>query len=355
MKHKRFTHKIAQLFWNDKRKWVTIALTIFTLCIIFLGYIQLNNKFIERLDLTNSNEKINQLVLVESPLSGLLVSEADASRSVTAVMIENSPEARPQSGLKDAGVVYEAVAEGGITRFMALYQDTQPKKLGPVRSLRPYFLDWALGYDASIAHVGGSAEALSLVKTLGAKDLDQFFAGGSYYRSTDRYAPHNVYTSIQALDELNISRGFTKSTYTSWSRKADEPATSPDTNKIIVPFSTSPYKVTYTYDSTRNEYKRDQAGNPHLDKESQEQIKPKAVVVMSMPTSYKPTGHAVMQTIGSGVAHIFQDGIHVEGTWKKSGRTNTVKFFDKDQHEIKLNAGQVWISVLPADKSVSFE
>jgi len=109
-----------------------------------------------------------------SKLTGVQVDPAVNQRPTTAVMIENSTAARPQSGLDQAGVVFEAIAEGGITRFEAIYQDSQPAYLGPVRSVRPYYIQWALGFDAAIAHVGGSPEALSDIKTWNAKDLDQF-------------------------------------------------------------------------------------------------------------------------------------------------------------------------------------
>ena len=107
-------------------------------------------------------------------------------------MIENSPDARPQSGLKAAGVVYEAIAEGGITRFMALYQTSKPELIGPVRSLRMYYLDWFAPYSASIAHVGGSLNALTEARSGKYRDLDQFFNSQTYWRASDRYAPHNV-------------------------------------------------------------------------------------------------------------------------------------------------------------------
>ena len=120
-----------------------------------------------------------------SPLAGLEVAdEAPTKQPVTGVMIENSPDARPQSGLSGAGIVYEAVAEGGITRFLAVYQGAKPGLIGPVRSLRLYYLSWGAQYQASIAHVGGSPNALDTVRSSGYRDIDQFFNGGSYWRPT---------------------------------------------------------------------------------------------------------------------------------------------------------------------------
>lgn len=149
-----------------------------------------------------------------SPLSGVLVADQAATkRAVTAVMIENSPDARPQSGLAEADVVFEAVAEGGITRFIALYQNSRPSLIGPVRSLRAYYADWAAGFDPSVAHVGGSGDALTMIRSGNyGVDIDQFFNAGAYWRANDRAAPHNVYTNFEKLDALNASKNHTTST-----------------------------------------------------------------------------------------------------------------------------------------------
>jgi hypothetical protein len=131
---------------------------------------------------------------IYSQLTGKEVSEDDSKRPVTAIIIENSPDARPQSGLKNSGVVFEAIAEGGITRFLTLYQEDQPQLIGPVRSLRPYYIDWLAAFDPSVAHVGGSLNALQEIRNGSYKDIDQFSHADTYWRARDRYAPHNVYT-----------------------------------------------------------------------------------------------------------------------------------------------------------------
>src|SRR6185369_4571690 len=142
-----------------------------------------------------------------SKLQGIQVGFDVNKRPVNAVMIENSEFARPQSGLDQAGVVFEAVAEGGITRFLTLFQDTNTAYLGPVRSVRPYYIQWALGFDAAIAHVGGSPEALSAMKSWSVKDLDQFANGSYFQRVNNRDAPHNVYTSTDQLHALESKKG----------------------------------------------------------------------------------------------------------------------------------------------------
>src|SRR3989344_4870304 len=138
-------------------------------------------------DATHTSKSVSppKPVTIASPLTGLQVAPELAQRPVTAIMIENSLDARPQSGIQEAGVVFEAIAEGGITRFISLYQEAQPTYIGPVRSLRPYYIDWAVPFDASIAHIGGSPDALAQIRN-GGKDLDQFFNSGSYSRISSR-------------------------------------------------------------------------------------------------------------------------------------------------------------------------
>ena len=170
-----------------------------------------------------------------SPLTGVeLPDEAASKRPITAVVIENSPSARPQSGMQQAEVVYESIAEAGITRFVNLYQQNKPGLVGPVRSLRPYLVDWIKPWDASIAHVGGSKRALDEVRNGSYRDLDQMLDASAYWRSSDRYAPHNVYTSFAKLDALNQSKGYTMSDFHGFSRVDGKPADTPNATSITI-------------------------------------------------------------------------------------------------------------------------
>ena len=180
-----------------------------------------------------------------SPLTGLQVdNEAATKQTVSAIMIENSIDARPQSGIKQSGVVYEAIAEGGITRFLTLHQQDKPQLIGPVRSLRMYYVDWLTPYNASVVHVGGSAAALAEVRNGQYRDVDQFFNAGAYWRSTDRYAPHNVYTSFEKIDALNAAKGYTESVFTGFSRTDGNATVTPDATSIAIDFSGPAYNTT---------------------------------------------------------------------------------------------------------------
>ncbi len=297
---------------------------------------------------------------VASPLSGVQVAPELAERPITGVVIENHTDARPQSGLQDAGVVYEALAEGGITRFLAFFLDQKPKEIGPVRSVRTYFVDWALEFNAPVAHVGGNVDALDLIRPLKMKDMDQFANGNSFYRTSDRYAPHNMYTTTEKLDALEKKLGFDdKSDFTPSPRVVQEKAAATaDHPNIHINYSYNGYQVDYQYAAATNDYARLLAGKPHIDRNTGQQIHVKNVVIQYMPTTYGTTRigeqTVIMATPGSGKAVILRDGTAVEGTWSKSSHTSRTIFKDSAGKEIPLNPGNTWYSIVPVGNSVTY-
>lgn len=287
-----------------------------------------------------------------SPLTGNLVdSQAATTQPVTAVMIENSPDARPQSGLKNSGVVFEAIAEGGITRFLVLYQEQKPQLVGPVRSVRMYYVDWLAAFNASVAHVGGSAAALAEVRNGNYRDIDQFFNGAYYWRATDRYAPHNVYTSFAKLDALNAAKGYTSSTFTGFTRKDSKASSTPNATSIDIVISSALYNSHYTYNPTTNTYDRAEGGAPHLDREDG-QISPRVVIVLKVDEStvFEDGYREDINAIGTGTADIFQDGTVQEVTWTKSSKTDQIKFTDANGQDVPLARGQTWLTAVPTNR-----
>jgi len=295
-----------------------------------------------------------------SPLTGLPVAPELAGRPITAVVIENHPDARPQSGLGQAGVVYEANAEGGITRFLAFFLDQRPASLGPVRSLRTYFIDWALEFNAPVAHAGGNADALDLVTPLGMKDMNALsFAADGFFRTTDKVAPHNLYTNSDKLDALETRLGLAKpSNFTPSPRKQDAPNPTPPHPNIHIDFSYAGYQVDYKYDSNTNDYGRWLSGSPHIDRNTGLQIRVKNVVVEMMPTSYGTTrigeSTVIMQTVGRGTGWVMRDGDAVACTWVKDSHTARTKLLDASGAEIPLDAGNTWYAIVPVGNNVSF-
>lgn len=290
-----------------------------------------------------------------STLSGLVVADDSINkRPVTAVMIENSPDARPQSALNQAGVVFEAVAEGGITRFLALFQDTEPEYIGPVRSVRPYYVTWAAGFDAAIAHVGGSADALKMLRQDHvAKDLDQFFNPGPYHRVSNRFAPHNMYSSVKSLRELQNQKGFT-SNYKGFVRKTEAKSAAPNATSIDFNISGAIYNPHYDYDATTNSYKRSEGGAPHIDEKSGAQLNPKVVVALVMSQG-KNGIYTTYSATGTGQAFVFQDGVLTLGTWHKADAKTQFSFTDANGAELKLNPGQTWLSVIGSPDRATYK
>jgi len=292
---------------------------------------------------------------VASTLTGLQVDPSVNTKPVTGVMIENSLDARPQSGLSDAGVVFEAIAEGGITRFLALFQDTAPADVGPIRSARPYYVQWALGFDAGYAHVGGSPEALADIKAWGARDLDQFYNGASYHRISSRAAPHNVYTSIDTLNQLEASKGYVSSSYTGFVRKKPDPSKQPTAKSINIFISGPLYNTHYDYNPATNTYNRSEGGSPHLDANGSKQISPNVVIAIVVPYSLESDGyHSAYQALGSGQAFIFQDGTVTTGTWSKPDAKTQLSFSDSAGKPLGLNPGQTWITAVSTASNVSY-
>lgn len=284
-----------------------------------------------------------------SPLTGVEIAIELTKLPVTGIMIENSPDARPQAGLIDAGVVFEAIAEGGITRFLALFQESKPDYIGPVRSVRPYYLDFLKPFDAPIAHAGGSGQALAEIRQQGIKDLDQAFHPNYYQRVSSRYAPHNLYTSREQLLQLQTEKGFTTSDFEGWPRKEESPAKQPTATKIDFDISGFLYNTHYDYDAATNSYNRIMAGKPHTDEKTGKQIAPK--VVIAIETSYSKNGiYSVYGVTGSGKVTVFQDGTATVGTWSKANRDAPYVFKTSAGEVLKLNPGQTWITMITAGR-----
>jgi hypothetical protein len=296
-----------------------------------------------------------------SPLTGAELAPDVADRPILSVVIENHPDARPQSGLGAAGVVYEALAEGGITRFQAFFLENKPPSIGPVRSLRTYFVDWALEFAAPVAHAGGNADALDLVSPLGMKDINGLCCGSTQYffRTKDRFAPHNFYTTGDLMNKALSDKGWSgPATFKPSPRKKDEPTANPQHPVINIDYSYNGFQVQYKYDQSCDCYARFIAGAPHLDRNDGQQIHVKNVVVEYMPTSYGTTRigeqTVMMGTPGSGRAIVFRDGGAVEGTWTKASHTDRTKLLDANGKEIPLDVGNTWYSIVPTTKTVSF-
>jgi Protein of unknown function (DUF3048) N-terminal domain/Protein of unknown function (DUF3048) C-terminal domain len=297
-------------------------------------------------------------VLVPAPLTGVLVSPKAAAQHPIAVMIDDQADARPQSGFNAASVVWHAPAESGIPRYMLIFQDEIPTDVGPVRSARQYYIEWAAEWTAMYVHVGGSPQAIA---TLGAKgngewvyNADEYRWGGRYlWRVTDRFAPHNVYSDGKHLRRLAKRLGASDEPMdAAWRFGPDKAAElRPDGGMIRVNY---PYEtITYRYDAATNSYLRyiDASNRPQKDRADGKVVAPKNVAILRMAFGALNDGHPEKHrleahNIGRGEAWIATGGVTVKGEWRKKSATAPTRLFGPDGKRITLTAGQTFVQVI---------
>lgn len=303
------------------------------------------------------------------PLTGMQTTQEKKDQRPIGIMIENHFDTRPQSGIKDAEMVYEAVAEGGITRYLAVYQcvSEEPIQIGPVRSARIYYVDWAKGLDALYAHVGGSPDGLDEIKKLEVSNLDQSYLSQYFWRTTDRVAPHNVYTTLAKLREAAKSKGYkTTGDLDGWKYKksADKSSTSTTSEtsttgtagtQLNVNFSNSPYNVVWKYSADKNVWLRYHDNSAHTDTIGQTQMSAKNIAVAFTKIDTRSDGRMDIITTGTGDALIYIDGKQIKGTWKKSTTSAMLKFYDSKGKEIEFNPGNTWIEFVQKTDQVVFK
>jgi hypothetical protein len=296
------------------------------------------------------------------PLTGLDAPDEAATRiRVVSVKIENSPAARPQSGLDQADIVYETVTEGGITRFNAFYQSKSPELVGPVRSARLSDTYIVPQYHALFAHCGGdSALRAELADKSRFDDVDQFFNPAAYWRGGGRSAPHDLMTDISKVREQGVGpRGYAAElVITGLAFKKAPPSGAPTCTLVTVPFSQG-NSVTWAYDATTRAYARSINGKPHADRESKRQYTATNVLVLwakvrNVKTTKWGSPWVEIQLNGSGRASVFRDGLRVDGTWSTAGKEPPA-FKAADGTTIKLAPGQTWFQVIANDQNISFK
>lgn len=302
--------------------------------------------------------------LVRRYIDGVYVPSDQSNHFPVAVMIENFVSSRPPSGLSEANLVYEALVEGGITRFMAVYagQMIGVPEIGPVRSARPYYLDWTLELGSLYAHVGGSPQSFQDIETYEVLDLNQFYNPQYFWRDSERSAPHNLYTSGEKLVfALRDIEADDTGSFTPWTFKDDEPFSSRpiEEKSLEIEFSSFNYKVEYRYDRESNEYVRYQAGEEHRDKPVSEEvdgsvIRAKNIIVQKVKTYIVDQERLGMDIVGEGLATIFRDGRVIEGRWEKFEKDERTKYFDGNGNEVSFNAGPTWIEIVPTDRDVTY-
>lgn len=332
------------------------------------------------------------------PLNGGMFTKAERQiweqRRPLTVMVENHAESRPQSGLSRADVVYEVVAEGGITRFLSVFYcgaSAEDIIIGPVRSTRIYYLAFSSEYGdyPLYAHVGGAndfsgtgdthpkARALETIASWGWQlynDLDQSsLSFPTYWRDPDRLGhpvatEHTVYSSADKLWEVAHKRGLDATNdegdkwdenFVSWEFKDDVPLDERgEVNNIKLEFWSGyqEYSVNWQYDRENNQYLRFNGGQAHKDLNNEEQLRARVVIAQFL-TERGPVDrnkHLLYDTEGTGKALVFQDGQVIKANWSKEDRQARTSFTDSRGKEISFNRGSIWIEIVPARQNVEY-
>ncbi|MDI3534420.1 MAG: hypothetical protein PWQ82_785 [Thermosediminibacterales bacterium] len=286
---------------------------------------------------------------VRCPLDGQIVEKDSVERRPLAVMVENHPKARPQSGLNKADIVYEALVEGGISRFMPIYLHNDVDRIGPVRSSRHYYLDIVLEYNAIYAYFGGSPKAWEDIPKLGVEGLNGIYDGLTYWRDDARKIPHNVYTTTTKIRAGAERKGFAKQKPMRKFDFSDEPykpggAKADEVEIVYSPFN---YTVKYIFDEEAGTYKRYMDGKPHTDAETGEQLQAKNIIIQYAKTNVIDSeGRLDIRLVGKGDGLYITNGYSEKITWEKKSRPSKTVFYDEEGKEIKLNPGQTWIQIV---------
>jgi len=287
------------------------------------------------------------------PLTGL-PTETDIKTRPYMVMVENAPQARPQTGLDQADIVYEILAEGEITRFVAVYQSHEAATIGPVRSIRPYFVEIGDALDAVIVHAGWSQDAMAILAGRKLAHLDEVYGDGAYYwRSTDRKPPHNLYTSVDKIKQGAANHKFREEwngPILTFAKDGQSKLTGPAVTQISIPYIMG-YVVSYAYDAADGTYKRSMDGKPHLDKETGKQLSATNLLVLEAEHRIlDKEGRRDVDVFGPGKGQVFQQGKSQDVTWE---RKNGIIRVYADGKEIPLVPGTTWVQIVPKGTAVT--
>ncbi len=327
---------------------------------------------------TNTND--NSVKDMEDPINGVLYSRDEYNsfkdRRPLAVMVNNHILARPQSGINKADMVFEAVAEGGITRLMPIFYAQDAKKVGSVRSARVHFIDLAAEFYAWYAHWGGAyvptyngvkdytetnpmADAYQHINDVGLASLDQNWLGDSaYYKENNPNIPteHQGYTSTEALWREGPKKypeaGWTQFIkFDTWKFKDDAtPSDRGYVTDIKFNFWEDPnFEVLWAYDKNTNSYLRSQGGVKFIDALDNKQIVAKDVIIqftVETPANDKKN-HLLYDVVGSGNAKIFMDGKVINATWSKKAIRDRTFYYDESGNQVAFNRGQIWVEIVP--------
>ena len=351
---------------KKKRKKIITFITLFIIIIIILVYLASTNKIEIKIPFTDINT-------TKTEKKKITIYDEDSNKRPIAVMIDNNVGYSSQVGLQDAFVTYEAIVEGGLTRMMAIFKDTNTSLIGPVRSSRHYFLDYALEYDSLYAHYGWSTFAENDIKSLRVNNINGLYVDSAYWRDRKIAAPHNVFTNIETLYKSTENLGY-QTTTDEWealpitsdnvdlTKIKNKTCTDTDcdtglvqANKVTIPYSNSQTR-SYAYDSERKVYLRYMNHNAHIDRDSKEQYHYKNIIIIKVKNKTLDSyGRQDLDTTGTKEAYYITNGYAIPITAKKDSRSGKTIYNYMDGSEVKLNDGNTFIQIEPVNMTPSFE
>ena len=352
-----FGKKLKSIFIGEKKeiKLLGIIIAVGLVGIVVLVFSSSNSSFLkEKLELENSATIAD--CEFRSKLTGVCVDSATAQTpAIVAVMIENHPASRPQAGLAEADVVYEAMVEGNYTRFMALYPyNAVVSKVGPVRSARPYYLDWVAEYGNPLyMHVGGSPDALKIISARKMWDANEMYIGNSFWRAANRFAPHNTYTNTELWGKLIGAKIENKYIGWNFSTTTSAVCVTQCVDFIEITYLRSSFVTGWKFNSSTQNYERWQDGALHQTETGI--IHADTIAIMEVPVKVLDgVGRLEMKTIGTGPAVVIINGRKIMGTWQKSALGERTNFYDSLGKEINFRPGKIWVQVVPRLSIVTF-
>lgn len=291
---------------------------------------------------------------VRRNLDGIMVLPEVANLRPFAVVIDNFQLARPQIGLASASLVYEAPVEGGVTRYLAIFDpESAPTEIGPVRSARTYFLNWAKELGATFVHVGGSPDALEAAKRIAKSDLNEFYKGEYFWRSSKLVAPHNVLTSKNKLNAYRLDYKESGAEFKPWQFKEAATSSEEIIHSINLKYPNE-YAVLWEYNKDNNLYERYLDNKAHLDASSERITANNLIIHLASFKVIDDDLRLEMSSALSGQALLCQDGNCHLGKWQKDSQTNRAKYYYNSGDDFIFNAGKTWIEVIEDFKYLKY-
>lgn len=347
---------------TNKKNGVKVLVIILAILIVVAGVLLALKVF----NKGQTEETANEQQLQEPEGPQVQIVNVNSKTRPYAVMINNNHAAWPQCGLQDAYLVYEIIAEGGVSRMMALFKDTYPEKVGSVRSARHYFMDYADENDAIYIHWGGSPQAYSRMSSI--DDMDGIALEGSMFfrdKTLNRAYEHTGFVDLEKAKKYSEEKGYTRDTekdlLLNYSAEEIDLSTNEQAkvaNDITLKYSDY-HTTSYEYDAENKVYNRSMGGKANVDLETGEQYTAKNIIVYKVGNytlnDGEGKGRQELENIGSGTAYYISNGYSVPITWEKSAHSEQTVYKYENGEEITVNDGNTFIQIMPTSGAITIQ